>query len=308
MRPATRERVERAIDELGYRPHASARRLRTRRSATIGIRLAPTLNGISGMVMDRFLHDLTAVAAERQLRILLYTARSAADEIEQIRHLSMGADVDGIVLVNTVHHDERIHWLLHEDIPFVSFGRPWGEPDMMAAPHPWVDVDGAGGTAQATAYALDRGARRVAFLGWPSPSGSGDDRARGWRQTIDERGGERGGPRLAVVDEVTAAKSAVTAALLSPEPPDAMVCVSDTLALGARLAAVETGRGGLLIVGYDNTSVIEALGLSSVDQRTREVARGALDLLTGPDGTVVHRSRADRPAGHVLVTPALVVR
>ena len=54
VRPATRERVERAIADLGYRPHAAARRLRTRRSSTIGIHLDPYAGGISGVVLDRF--------------------------------------------------------------------------------------------------------------------------------------------------------------------------------------------------------------------------------------------------------------
>ncbi|WP_235559205.1 LacI family DNA-binding transcriptional regulator, partial [Microbacterium sp. Leaf351] len=64
VRPETRERVERAIQELGYLPHASARRLRTRRSSTIGIRLDHlAADGISGSVLDRFLHALTEQAA-----------------------------------------------------------------------------------------------------------------------------------------------------------------------------------------------------------------------------------------------------
>ncbi|MDQ1513494.1 MAG: hypothetical protein QOC59_1336, partial [Microbacteriaceae bacterium] len=41
VRAETRERVERVIAELNYRPHASARRLRTRLSETIGVRLDP---------------------------------------------------------------------------------------------------------------------------------------------------------------------------------------------------------------------------------------------------------------------------
>jgi DNA-binding LacI/PurR family transcriptional regulator len=49
VRDATRVRVESAIAELGYRPHASARRLRTQQSSTIGVRLDPlSKNGISG--------------------------------------------------------------------------------------------------------------------------------------------------------------------------------------------------------------------------------------------------------------------
>ncbi len=47
--------VETAISDLNYRPHASARRLRTRKSSTIGVRLDPMQNGISGAVLDRYL-------------------------------------------------------------------------------------------------------------------------------------------------------------------------------------------------------------------------------------------------------------
>ena len=48
VKAETRSRVEDAISTLGYRVHASARRLRTRQSSTIGIRLDPVINGISG--------------------------------------------------------------------------------------------------------------------------------------------------------------------------------------------------------------------------------------------------------------------
>ncbi len=69
-------------------------------------------------------------------------------------------------------------------VPFVSFGRPWGADDLGATAHHWVDVDGASGTAQATAHALRTAGARVAFLGWPAGSATGDDRERGWRETL----------------------------------------------------------------------------------------------------------------------------
>src|ERR1700712_208409 len=75
VRPETREKVQAAIHDLGYRPHASARRLRTQKSSTIGIRLDPiTTDGISGSILDRFLHALTEQADRKDLRVLLFTA------------------------------------------------------------------------------------------------------------------------------------------------------------------------------------------------------------------------------------------
>lgn len=309
VRTATRERVERAIADLGYRPHASARRLRTRRSSTIGIRLYPFAGGISGAVLDRYVHALTENAAERGMRILLYTARSPDDEIEQFRHLTDGADVDAFVLTSTFHGDARTGWLLEHDVPFATFGRPWGEDDLGDPQHLWVDVDGAAGTAAATEYAIGVGRRTIGFLGWPSPSGTGDDRARGWSETLSAHGRPTESLRWSVEDDLPTARALMNGILRGGGPvPDAVVCASDSLALGAHLAAVDAGVDDLLVIGFDNTPVSEALGLSSVEQRPEDVATGTLDLLMGTHGTSIERVGHRDGAGHVLIEPRLVVR
>jgi len=305
VKPVTRERVQRAIAELGYRPHASARRLRTRRSSTIGVRLDPFANGISGAVLYRYVRELTARAAVRGLRILLYTAQSAEEEIEQFRMLVEGADVDGFVLTSTYDGDPRTGWLIEHDVPFATFGRPWGESDLDDPRHLWVDVDGAAGTAAATEYLLESGARRIAFLGWPSPSGTGDDRERGWRVALESRGIATG-RRFAIEDSVAGARALIAGVLDSGEAPDALVCASDSLALGAHLAV---GQRPLLLTGFDNTPVAEALGFSSVEQLPEKVAEGTLDLLTGSGGRDIRAPGvAEGGPSHVLVTPALVRR
>ena len=142
VKEATRARVLAAIGELGYRPHASARRLRTQKSSTIGIRLEPVRNGISGSVLDTFLHALTEQADRRGMRVLLFTADDAAAEIEQIRRLRDGADVDAFVLTSTSYQDARVEWLIENDVPFATFGRPWGTEHNPDPRHLWVDVDG----------------------------------------------------------------------------------------------------------------------------------------------------------------------
>ena len=150
VRPDTRDRVRRAIDSLGYRPHASARRLRTQKSSTIGIRLDPMLDGISGSILDRFLHALTEQADAIGLRILLFTATGPEDEIRQFGRLIDGSDVDAFVLTSTFHGDPRTEWLIEHEQTFVTFGRPWGIDDMNDPRHAWVDVDGRAGVRAAT--------------------------------------------------------------------------------------------------------------------------------------------------------------
>ena len=313
VRPETRDRVRAAIDQLGYRPHASARRLRTQKSSTLGVRLDPLQNGISGGVLDRFLHALTEQADARDMRILLYTANDHAGEVEQFRRLLDGADVDGFVLSATAYDDPRTDWLLQRNVPFVTFGRPWGVDDMNDPKHLWVDVDGYAGVRQATEHVLRKAGRRVAYLGWPRGSGTGDDRRRGWLAAMADAGigkAELASLHEVAEDRVVEARKAVERLIdATGGLPDAIVAASDTLALGALMVATTAGRPDLPIVGYDNTPIAQALGISSVEQRLEQVAEGVLQLLMGETGSSVltHDFGSGDPK-HRLITPKLVVR
>ncbi|KAA9105580.1 LacI family DNA-binding transcriptional regulator [Microbacterium rhizomatis] len=306
VREATRERVERAITELGYRPHAAARQLRTRRSSTIGVHLDPYAGGISGVVLDRFVHALTERATERGMRLLVFAARTPNQEIERMADLLDGGEVDAVVITGTFHGDPRTDWLSQRGVPFVSFGRPWGVDDVAEPAHLWVDVDGAAGTRAATIHALRAAGRDVAFLGWPEGSGTGDDRERGWREAMRDAGAT--GIRLSAEENVSAARTVVARALDGDDEVSAIVAASDVLAIGAQLAASSLGRADVRVYGFDNTPAAEALGISSVEQLPERVAAGALELLMGPTGSVVAPQEPAAGSAHVLVEPRLIVR
>lgn len=313
VRPETRTRVQAAIGELGYRPHASARRLRTRTSSTIGIRLDPVSNGISGSILDRYLHALTERADARGMRVTLFVAQDVDDEIRHYERLRDGADVDAIVLTSTQYDDPRIAWLARERIPFVAFGRPWGAEDADDPQRLWVDVDGQAGVHQATRHLIGRGHARIGYLGWPHGSGTGDDRRHGWESAMADAFA-LGADDLAAL--TTAAEEGVPSARIAVEELfragtdlEALVCASDSLALGAMMAVREAGFPHFPIIGFDNTPVATAVGLSSVDQKLGDVAEATLELLMGPTGHRVrpHGETLDGPR-HRLITPQLVVR
>jgi DNA-binding LacI/PurR family transcriptional regulator len=304
VRPATRERVITAIHELGYRRHAAARQLRLRRSSTIGIRLDPYLGGISGVVLDRFVHAITERASERGMRMLVYAARTREEEIRRLSELWEGSEIDAAIITGTSRDDPRVRSLDDDGLPFISFGRPWGEDDIADPRHLWVDVDGAAGTRAATEHALIRG-RNVAFLGWPGGSGTGDDRERGWLEAMAAAGAQ--GMRLTAEEGVPFARICVEAALAAGPAPDALVCASDSLAVGALLAVAAAGLS-LPVIGFDNTPTAEALGFSSVEQRPEDVATAILELLMGPTGEIVAPRTLESGSAHALITPQLVVR
>jgi DNA-binding LacI/PurR family transcriptional regulator len=207
-----------------------------------------------------------------------------------------GADVDALVLTSTHYGDRRIPWLVEHDVRFVTFGRPWGEHDMTDRSHRWVDVDGRAGVHAGTTSLLEQGARRIAFLGWPVGSGTGDDRRNGWRQAMREAGTAEAD--LAALDSAVEedpqdlARGGRAVARLAPAL-DGVVCASDSLALGARLAL----GPGVPVIGYDDTPVARALGFASVAQPLDEVAAAVLDLIGSDEG-----------AHHRLLTPRLVQR
>jgi DNA-binding LacI/PurR family transcriptional regulator len=317
VRPATIERVQTVIDEVGYRPHRLARQLRTRRSYVVGLRVRSSCDGMAGSVMDRFLHALTDHAQALGYRIMIFTAPDDHGEILQYDELLDTVEIDAFVLTDTHHDDARTSWLAERGVPFVTFGRPWqlATSDAPVSDHAWVDVDGSVGTRAAVEHLLALGHRRIGFIGWPVGSDAGDDRRRGWREAMAPLSlptDELDALSVAVVD--TAASGAQGAVeVLGRAAPTAFVCASDTLALGA-LTATRTEPGPTspstcAVVGFDDTPVAQAIGLSSIAQPVHEAAEWALHLLleqlaAGPEDA----ASATPPNRNVLLDPELVVR
>jgi DNA-binding LacI/PurR family transcriptional regulator len=304
VRTETRQRVEAVIDELHYRPHRGARSLRTRRSQLVGVRMDPFRDGVNGSVLDRFLHALTEASEAKGYRVLLFTAPDDDAEITAYDDLLDTHDLDAFVLTSTHHGDRRTAWLADRGVPFVTFGRPWGAH----ARHSWVDVDGAAGTLEATGRLTAAGHRRIAFLGWPAGSGVGDDRLSGWRTAMEAAGLPTDGLIARGDDGYDSGREATERLLAAGDVPTAYVCASDSLACGAlaALSAARTPAGpDLPVIGFDDTPVAPAVGLSSCAQPLAEVAEACIRLL---DPLI--RPEAPRPTepSHVLLPPRFILR
>lgn len=297
VKPSTRERVLKAVIESGYRPSVAARTLRTNRSMMLGLRLFPINNGITRAVMDRFLHQLATIAHAHGYRLTLFTAADDNEELDQLLELAQRGAIDGCVLTDTSATDRRPEVLSAEGIQFVSFGRPWGQP---GATHPWVDVDGGAGTAKATAYLRSLGHERIGFLGWPAGSGVGDDRHSGWLRTLSPPGRTDADVLTVRVEDGTHSGAQGMHRLLEAGAT-AIVCTSDTLALGAASAALKVGIA-LPVIGFDDTPTAAALGMSSVAQPLEEAAVAILEALVA-----ILTDRAVEPRT-TLLEPDLVLR
>jgi DNA-binding LacI/PurR family transcriptional regulator len=281
LRSDTLERVLEAIGELGYLPNRAARNLRTRASHLVGMRIGPAQEGTANATMDRFVHSLVEASREAGYHVLLF-AGEGEDPLAGYDDLLRSTAVDAFVVTDTYLGNPQAVWLQERRAPFVAFGRPWGNPE---GAHPWVDVDGAAGTALATAHLLDRGHQRIAWIGWRKDSWIGEDRRSGWSRTLHDRGLPTAGLASRVEDTVASGREA-SAVLLDEARPTAFVCASDTLAMGVlhtlderRLAP---GRD-VAVVGFDDSQVAQVVppGLTSVRQPLEDVGVEIVKALEG---------------------------
>jgi DNA-binding LacI/PurR family transcriptional regulator len=304
VRQDTRRRVEQVIAELGYRPHRFAQGLRTGRSNLIALGFR-TAAAERSLILDAFFHALTAQTQARGYRVVLATSDDDESEIDAYEDLLGRYDIDALILTGTHVDDSRLAWLSERQVPFVSFGRPW----RAGATHAWVDVDGASGVRDGTFHLIERGHRRIAFVGWPDGSGVGEDRRSGWEQACRTSGLATEGLLRQAQESMEQGRAAAADLLDGQDPPTAIVCVSDVVALGAWIEVTARGRQpgrDVGIVGFDNSPTAAVVGLSSLMQPLAAVARACLDclqsMLSGAD------SSSEAPPRQVLLPPHLVVR
>ena len=307
LRPDTLERVQAAVARLGYSPNRAARNLRTRSSRLVGLRVDPAVEDSANALMDRFVHSLVEGTNEAGYHVLLFAGAGGDEEaLEGYDELLRSAAVDAFVVTDTYRANPQAAWLASRGVPFVAFGRPWNDP---AARHPWVDVDGRTGVALAVDHLVERGHRRVAWIGWQKGSFIGEDRRAGWVDRMHEHGLPTN--RLSARGDDTLEFGARAAAALldasQKERPTAFVCASDTLAMGALRTFDERGlRAGrdVAVVGFDDSIAAQVTtpSLSSVRQPLEEVAVELVRLL---GELLAHRAI---PAPGRMLTPTLSVR
>ena len=307
----TLDRVQRAIDELGYRPQAAAQSLRHQRTGAIGFEIGSRGPRRANETFSPVLSSLAIAAMEHACHIVPFGSNTPTPMIDGYRAMWRSRLVDAFIIADTHHGDPRPEWLTRHGIPFVSFGRVWDDPTFTC----WVDVDGAAGTAEAVHHLAGAGYHTVAFLGWPEGSVTGDDRRHGWARACDDAGVRRGPEatsRQVLDDAMRAARGLVT----SLDPGSAVLCASDLLALAVRHVAVEERRRigpDLGIVGFDGSFLAEMHHLSTVEQPFALIADKLLhlvrDALSGEpppvEGRLVAPSLIDRSSSSRLEPPPL---
>ena len=174
---ATRARVSRVAKDLGYRPNASARTLRTGDSRLVGLVITNLVNNsfrvIAEMVQQRL--------AENGYHLVLTVTDGHAEQERTALHTLLELGASGLIAVGS--DNEAFAEVRARSMPVVHLGR---RPDLLAGA--CVLGDESRGAATATALLLGHGHRRIAFVGGPASVLSGRERLRGYRNAMTKAG------------------------------------------------------------------------------------------------------------------------
>ncbi|WP_329459564.1 LacI family DNA-binding transcriptional regulator [Streptomyces sp. NBC_01497] len=251
---ATRERVMRAVRELGYRPNASARRLRTGRSGLIALAVPE----LTTPYFADLAHHVRTEATALGLTVLI--EETLQDPAEELRLATgVGASLlDGVIL-SPLHVTTAELVPVADEFPLVLLGERSYEPAHVVADH--VLIDNVAAARDATAHLAALGRSRIAAIGADrKASATSRQRLQGFQQALHE-GGLTFDPRLTPpVQDFDRRNGLLAMRALIELPahvrPDAVFCFSDLLAVGALRAVHEAGLevpGDIALAGVDGS-------------------------------------------------------
>lgn len=297
--PAMRERVQASIDELGYRPNLTARRLATGRTGMIALAV-PELDQPYFAEIARYIGEETT---RRGYRILVEQTLNDVDaERAVIRDREEGL-VDGIIF-----HPAQIDTLeiarLTRDTPLVLLGeaaRPLSTDHVM--------IDNVQAARQGVTMLVRSGRTRIAFLGLVEGDITESTKLRllGYQEALTDLGIPLR-TELVVTSDGFAPEQGIAAVerfIASGVEFDAILCRDDLFAMAA-LKALSDARiavpADVAILSWDDTALARysTPALSSIAPDKRAIATMALDML-------LSRMEGYRGIGRHVIAPHSII-
>jgi len=274
---STRAHVLSIAEEVGFRPNRLASGLRTGQSRVLALVLADITNPFYPEIAG----GVISAAAEAGYEVFL--SHSGVDgqlDAEEVRVLCDHRCAALLFTSLMVTDGPLITDVVPAEVPLVQVVRrvPGLEAD-------FVGIDDRAGAREAARHLVDLGHRDVAILIGPLGSSASRERSRGFLETLAEAGLEPGPDRVAECQLTVDAGYEGAERLLAagPDPPRALLCGNDLIALGAIDAFLDHGLsvpGDVSVVGYDDIwfSSSRLVQLTTVRQPLDAMGRAAVSL------------------------------
>jgi LacI family transcriptional regulator len=298
--PATEEmveRVQRAVEELGYVPDARARSLKVGRTFQLTLAVADVGNPVY-VTMMRAVEEVVSAAGYRL--VVTTTGPDVVDEVALVRGMARGY-ADGLVISPLRVDDDLIKSIRECDVPVVVAGNVPSSAGVDT-----IRANSPKGMALAVEHLLSKGRDRIAFVNGPVDTVPGAARAKGFADAVKQYKLKAAG-EIEAVDFTFAAGRAAGREFFAKNRPNAVICANDLLAVGVmhELAAygLEIPKD-VAVVGMDDSELAEQSfpPLTSVNLGSAERGRRAAELLLA---RIDDDTRTPR---RIVVQPTLSVR
>ncbi|WP_010677270.1 LacI family DNA-binding transcriptional regulator [Bacillus timonensis] len=224
----TKIRVREAMEKLGYHPNFTARSLAVKSTNTIGI---VTPFSASHVLQDPFfpevIRGISVQAREHKYGIYLSTAGTEDEIFQEVVGMVQGRRVDGLILLYSRTDDRLIKYLQEIDFPFTVIGRPALGAERITH----VDNDNIYITKVVTDHLIDLGHTKIAFVGFDGDFVFMLDRMEGYKQALREAGIPFNEDYIIHKSTLSVGKEAIESFIKLVEPPSALVCTDDFIAI-----------------------------------------------------------------------------
>lgn len=291
VRPGTRERVQRAIDELEYRPNLSARSLRSGRSGVISLVLPELSLSYFAQLAD------AVIARVEHHGLVVQIEKTGADRDREIAVLSSPRTkaADGLIF-SPLGMGQDDAELLRVTYPLVILGER-----IFGGPVDHVTMRNVEAARAATQTLLDVGRRRIAVIGAHEGEviGSAGLRLAGYREALDAAGIDHDPDLIAYTTLWHRPNGAecMERLIASGVEFDGVFALNDALALGAMRVLQQTGYAipnDVSLIGFDNIEEAQYAvpSLTTIDPGMAQIAEKAVDLLVD---LIAHPTRRASP-------------
>jgi DNA-binding LacI/PurR family transcriptional regulator len=288
--PETRERVLKAVAEMGYQPNAYARALKGHRTKVIGVVFPHVTVPLTNVYFGPALEGIITQATERRMATMLLTGFTW-EETEQGAEREFSGICDGFLLIAPRKDSQFASDLAKSGVPLVSVGTQVTEPRVSS-----VDADNQSGGKMATNHLLELGHRRIAMvltLENASPASAGGPEQHMWSAIERQHGYWDAIRALGLVPDPTltatissdpvASRLAIRRLLLQHKPTAVFGCND-----GAAYRTVEVCRElgirvpqDLSVIGFDDIANAATFDppLTTIRQPISGIGSNAVEML-----------------------------
>ncbi|MEM1378602.1 MAG: LacI family DNA-binding transcriptional regulator [Pseudomonadota bacterium] len=271
----TREKVEKAANELGYTPSALASALSTGRTKLIGLVSNNFSNPLFLQVFDLF----TSMLQDRGLQPLLVNLSGEPSPEQSVRMLQQYS-VDGVIVASSTLSPEFAEAFKNAGLPVVhSFGRWSSSPKINV-----VGIDNVSGGRMAAQTLVAHGYTHIGLLCGPESATSTFDRRKGFLEVVRESPNVRFTESFADRYSFDAGRTEMQRILETGNLADAYFCGDDVLSIGAISALNDAGLSvpeDVGIIGLNNMDIAgwENIALTTIHQPLKEIIQSSVELV-----------------------------